>query len=371
MRLPQDSKLIFQVANEDRNESLHRIRLQRVRSTEFANRGWVYLRLKPGICLLQVRDARFDRSSEWPQKYRLYVSPRGTMFYGGTFKMIGKYDSEFDSELEEARRLAEAEFKDSGSLKVALPHPPESFASAKPIQELAPVAVQTAGTRTLVPPNWTRQTVRERVKNTALTQAGGGSVGADPITGAVLAAELIWNVTVVPAIGVAGWVEGKRSQKQWAPCIRELKEEFARRDLAAELRDALAKGLREKGQSLPGDSTNGTDAASLASERNCPSLVYGDIRRVQLIQGDKRKKIRVQMVVRFRLWDQRSDDCLYDKTLQVASHFREIKDYSAKPGRARFGDDLSKAIQSGVERFLADLSPASPTTDKPEFANKP
>jgi len=164
MRVPQESKLIFRVANQDRSESLHRIRPLRVRSAEFAKRGWVSLRLKPGIYHLQVRDARFHRTFVGLPRYRLYVSPRRSLSYAGTFLSISAYD--------------------------------------------------------------------------------------------------------------------------------------------------------------------------------------------------------------FRLRDERADDYLYDRTLKISSEFRKIKDYSAKEGRARLGDDLSKAVQSGVKLFLAEASLASPTADKPEFANE-
>ena len=203
-----------------------------------------------------------------------------------------------------------------------------------------------------------------------LTEGGGGSVGPDPITGALLGFELAWNVTVVPAVGVAGWAQAKHSKKEWGPCIRGLKKEFAGHKLDAELQDALTLGLREKGQSLVCQSVTPSDPAAVPSGRSCPFILSGDIQRVQLIVGDTRKKISVEMAVRFRLRDERADDYLYDRTLKISSEFREIKGYSAKPGRARFGDDLSKAVQSGVKLFLAEASLASPTADKPEFANE-
>jgi len=141
-----------------------------VRSAEFAKRGWVSLRLKPGIYHLQVRDARFHRTFVGLPRYRLYVSPRRSLSYAGTFLSISAYDSRYVSEAEEARKLTGVEFKAGGPVAVVLAHPADQYASTRPIGELGPIAIQAAATRTLVQPDWAGRTARERMKNTALTE---------------------------------------------------------------------------------------------------------------------------------------------------------------------------------------------------------
>ncbi len=367
------SKLLFRLVNADDEKTSRRLKPQPVRTAEFANNGWVYFLLEPGNYQLQIRKTRLVGRPSKGTRYRLHVPSNRSVLYAGTFRgasqvakewtiaghFIRAFGGELVSEPAMAETVSRAEFSDKGPFSVAMLHPADGLSAEKPIQQLRPISIETAGTSALRPPNWKARAADDYL-NAAI--AGGGD------SSGVIAA---YNLAAMPFAALAGAVDGQIAKKKWASCVRGLNEELANADLPGQLRQILREQMRNRHVPQSSDAASADLQPPFTRlEEGCRYLLRGEVRRVELVQGQKRDTICARVAIRFCLLDKQGDDYLYDQTLIANSSFRQIKEFAGNTGRALFARELTGNIHSVVAQFVQQVNPAQ-TSDEPELANTP
>jgi hypothetical protein len=359
------TRMFFEITSLDSNRPPRIVRPKPVGDQEFANNGWSYLLLEPGDyhVVILTHFSPFTSRNYKPETFRLYVPRAHLLAYAGSFHTsshreawswnAGAYGRhfitlnkmQFDFEPSLANEVARKEFEALGTLKSTRLQPENEFSSECPFSELGELAVMTRATDALEPPHWISRAANDYI-NTATVAGGPGAIGAYVMA---------YDLAALPFAATIGAIEGKHSKKKWAGCVDELSREFVDFHFATQLQNTLLERLQTIGPAGLHTIDPGESLDAQVEAKAYPYILCAEARNSALSQGKKRGQVGLDTRLRFRLFDTQAEECLFDRAFSPECKFREMKEFAGESGRVVFRNDLTVAVQSGVEWLVQQV----------------
>ncbi|MEE9246009.1 MAG: hypothetical protein V3U63_07385 [Gemmatimonadota bacterium] len=368
--------------------------MNRAPSSNAGREGWRYLVLATGTYYLSINTPHSGRNT-WRSADRANRAPRfwlnvpgnQPVVYAGSIHVScsthwqGSSESACSSDIvvtdetESAAALARASFADYGPLTTALMQRYGDPVKPALLHDLKPVTLATAGREELVSPDWWKRSAKRFLGwYSESPVSGSGCAG-----GYGCAAALMLYLAYLPFGAAIAGADASSAESKWGPCMQNLAQQLRELDPMAQLHRRLKEKLGRHGVSVAGGLANRADLAPVAAREGFKSVLQVEIQRVQMRECEERGAFCLEVAVRARLMDVRTNQPVYDtvfvysnpsrrgvgrSTLPADYEFlptafakcREMAAYCGESGRKLFKQELARALDLLVDSILPETA---------------